>query len=336
MTNLENQTNNKPYLAIVFAGQGAQKPGMGKSLYDNSAAARRVFDLAGDDIKYDCFESEAEHLMQTEITQPAVYTMDMACFAALKEAAGEAMPDTLAYAGFSLGEYAALTAGGVIGSFEQGLDLVRKRSQLMKKAGTNPDGSQRGSMAAGMGDVDAVLALVEKTRDGDILEAVNFNCPTQTVVAGDVCAVERFTQTAKEDRSHGVKAIPLSVSGAFHSPIMAEAAEGLAEALNEYEFETENINDDTIYLNVSGANIASTLGAAGDANWKDVMIRQIKSPVQWQKTVENMVKDGISVVIEVGPGKTLSGLVKKITSEIEVFHVEDMESLAEAAEAIKK
>jgi [acyl-carrier-protein] S-malonyltransferase len=299
---------------------------MGLDLYESSAAARAIFDRAGEEVKHDCFDSDAEHLKQTEVTQPAVYTMDMACFAALTEAAGDAMPAKVCYAGFSLGEYAALTAAGVIASFEEGLALVRQRSRLMKEAGVYPDGSPRGTMAAGMGEKSAILALVELSRGKDVLEAVNFNSPAQTVVAGDATAVARFAQAAKEDRSLGVKAIPLSVSGAFHSPIMAPAAEGLASVLAAYTFSAPRR---PVYLNVTGRELVPT------EDVKEVMVRQIQNPVQWQETVEQMEVDDVMTLIEVGPGKTLSGLVKKITPEIEVCHVEDAESLAAAADFIR-
>ena len=321
--------DNKKY-TIVFAGQGAQKPGMGKSLYDASPAARAVFDRAGDGIKFDCFEADAERLRQTEVTQPAVYTMDMAAYAALREALEieeGRFPEPAGVAGFSLGEYAALTAAGVIGSFETGLELVRKRSMLMAEAGTNPDGSRRGTMAAGMGDKDAVLALVEKARGADVLEAVNFNSPQQTVVAGDISAVERFAELAKGDRSLGVKAIPLSVSGAFHSPIMRPAAEGLAQALEDYTFGEPKL---AVYLNSTGSIMEADMKA--DA----IMVRQIQSPVEWQQTVENMRAGGVETIVEVGPGKTLSGLVKKIAPELTTLHAEDAESLAEACESLRR
>jgi len=355
--------------AIVFAGQGAQKPGMGKSLYETSPAARAVFDRAGDEIKRDCFEeadrtalddsgegttvfSAEEWLKRTEVTQPAVYTMDMAAYAALREALGArgcfevgagaganagtgagGFPEPSGVAGFSLGEYAALTAAGVIDSLETGLALVRKRSLLMKAAGTNPDGSRRGTMAAGMGAVDAVLALVEKARGGDVLEAVNFNSPQQTVVAGDAAAVERFADLAKEDRSLGVKAIPLAVSGAFHSPIMRPAAEGLAEALKDYSF---NVPTLSVYLNATGETYESFGMGEAAAKARAVMARQIQSPVYWQKTIEAMAGAGIEMIIEVGPGKTLSGLVRKTAPGITTLHVEDAESLAETVKHIKE
>ena len=331
--------NNLKYAkyAVVFAGQGAQKPGMGKDLYEAGKAARAVFDKAGEEIKDDCFFADPERLKQTEVTQPAVYTVGMAAFAALMEALGTEkglFPEPTAVAGFSLGEYAAFTAAGVIGSLEEGLSLVRKRSLLMKEAGTNPDGSQKGTMAAGMGEKNAVLALVEKARGGDILEAVNFNSPQQTVVAGDIIAVDRFVSYAKEDRSLGVKAIPLSVSGAFHSPIMRPAAEGFAKALDGYSFKPPKYK---VYLNATG-EIFENLdpGSEADKIAKAAMVRQIQSPVLWQKTIEEMKNAGISMIIEAGPGKTLSGLVKKIAPEITALNVEDVESLNNTVSLIKE
>ena len=321
--------NNNFKYAIVFAGQGAQKPGMGKSLYENSNAARAVFDQAGEEIKFDCFEADAERLKQTEVTQSAVYTMDMAAFAALMEDLGVtegAFPEPSAVAGFSLGEYAAFTAAGIIENIETGLELVKNRSLFMKEAGTNPDGSQRGSMAAGMGSKEAVLELVEKTREDGVLEAVNFNCPQQTVVAGDIAAVERFVGLAKEDRSLGVKAIPLPVSGAFHSPIMRPAADQMKEVLREYTFGTPKY---MVYLNETGETFENYDSDASEKA-KIIMTQQMKNPVLWQKTIENMKDAGIEVFIEVGPGKTLTGLAKKIAPELTALHVEDKESLDNA------
>jgi len=338
--------------AVVFAGQGAQKPGMGKSLYEAAPAARAVFDLAGEDIKYDCIEADAERLKQTEVTQPAVYTMDMAAYAALREALGagndnagngsaddsadnNAFVEPLGVAGFSLGEYAAYTAAGVISSFEEGLALVKIRALLMKEAGTDTGGNQRGTMAAGIGKREAVLDLVQKARGDDILEAVNFNSPTQTVVAGDVIAVERFSALAAEDRALGVKAITLTVSGAFHSTLMKPAAERLAEALREFDFKDPSI---PVYLNVTGGLYEEyekiAIGSV-NAKVRAIMVCQMQSPVYWQQTVEAMAAAGIETIIEVGPGKTLTGLVKKINPELVALHVEDAESLNEAVDHLK-
>jgi len=316
---------------VVFSGQGAQKPGMGKSLYETSPAAREVFDRAGDEIKYDCFEADTDRLKQTEVTQPAVYTMDIAAYAALREALGEGDDDFVepsGMAGFSLGEYAAFTAAGSIGSFEEGLVLVKIRSLLMQAAGT-------GSMAAGIGNRDAVLALVEMTKGEDILEAVNFNGPQQTVVAGDVTAVERFTAMAAGDRGLGVKAIPLSVSGAFHSTLMRPAANGLAEALTNFSFTEPSY---PVYLNVTGGpyeEYAEVAVGSASSKLRALMVCQMQSPVQWQHTVERMADDGIKTIIEVGPGKTLTGLIKKIAPELAALNVEDSKSLAETIEQVR-
>ena len=322
--------------AIVFAGQGAQKPGMGKSLYDASPAAHAVFDEAGDQIKYDCFESDAGRLKQTEVTQPAVYTMDMAVYAAFRESLGideGGFPEFSGIAGFSLGEFAAFTAAGVIDSIKTGLSLVKQRSLFMKEAGLNEDGSQKGTMAAGIGDKEAVIALVKKTRGDGVLEAVNFNSPGQTVVAGDIAAVERFAKLAASDRAYGVKAIPLPVSGAFHSPIMKPAAEKLAAELEKYSFSEPAI---PVYLNITGGLFGDFGDPDADTKTKMIMVQQIQNPVYWQKTIEAMAAAGIGTIIEVGPGKTLTGLIRKIAPEVSALHVEDAESLVETVKRVKE
>ena len=347
--------------AVVFAGQGAQKPGMGKSLYEASPAAREVFDLAGEEIKHFCFEADEEALKQTEVTQPAVFAMDMAAYAALREALGlipgengesaknrkNTFPAPAAVAGFSLGEYAAFAAAGVIDSLETGLSLVRKRSLLMKEAGSNPDGSQKGAMAACIGDREGTLGLVEKARGTGILEAVNFNSPQQIVVAGDVAAVERLVELSQG--VSGVKVKMLPVSGAFHSPIMKPAAEGLAGALEGYVFGAPSL---PVYLNVTGGTFdeyrfgcdrsmpeadcvyATPEAAVTDAKVKAIMVRQIQSPVYWQTTIEAMVAASIEAIIEVGPGKTLTGLAKKIAPDVKALNVEDADSLAATVAAL--
>ena len=324
---------DKIKLGIVFAGQGAQYPGMGKDLYDTNPAAKDIFDRAGDKIKSDCFEGDAETLKETSVTQPAVYTLDLAAFYALLEAMGDEMPEIAAVAGFSLGEYAALEAVGVLSSFEEGLELVIKRSLLMKEAGKHSDGTPRGSMAAVLGSTEGVLALVEKTKGDDVLQAVNFNCATQTVVAGDKEAIDRMAAAAKEDKSLGLKVIPLSVGGAFHSEIMQPAAEGLAEVLAKCTFSEPKYN---LYINVTGDNILSSIEGEFDSlKIEEILYEQIKSPVRWQTTIENMVRDGVNTIIEMGPGKTLSGLVKKIAPEVISLHVENEETLNEVIAKLK-
>ncbi|MDR0854245.1 MAG: ACP S-malonyltransferase [Clostridiales Family XIII bacterium] len=326
---------NKYKIGIVFAGQGSQYTGMGKSLYENSPAAKAILDLAGEKIINDCFYKTKEELRDTLITQPAVYTVDLAAYAALLEALGEnSNAEIIALAGFSLGEYAALCAAGVIGSFDLGLEIIRKRSRLMKDAGKHADGSPRGKMAAALGNKEHALELVEQARGDDVLEAVNFNSPTQTVVAGDEEAIERFSELAAADRSLGLKVKPLSVSSAFHSPIMEPAAIGLGEALKPIKLNPPNTK---VYLNVSGEELLKTIGGSFDEEkLKDIMQRQAMSPVLWQTTIENMIRDGVNTIVEVGPGKTLSGLAKKTSADLLVFHVQDKETLDEAVLSLQQ
>jgi len=315
------------HYAVIFAGQGAQKPGMGKSLYEASPAAQEIFERAGEAIMHDCFHADAERLKTTEVTQPAVYTMDMAAYAALREGITE---EPSGFAGFSLGEYAAFTAAGAIGSFEEGLALVKARSLVMKEAG-----ERSGAMAAGMGEREVVLSLVGKARGDDVLEAVNYNSPLQTVVAGDARAVERFASLAAADRGLGVKAIPLPVSGAFHSPLMKAAADAFAEELEKYSFSEPAL---PVYLNVTGGPYEEYSAAAvgtTNAKIKAIMVCQIYNPVFWQQTIEAMKEDGIRTVIEAGPGKTLTGFVKKTAPEMAALHAEDAESLAKTINSVK-
>ncbi|MDR2088801.1 MAG: ACP S-malonyltransferase [Clostridiales Family XIII bacterium] len=328
---------------LLFAGQGAQYEGMGKSLYDAHPAARGIFDRAGDEIKHWCFEGTKEELRQTHITQPAVFTVTLAAHAALTDAlARENLTARGAdgggfavagLAGFSLGEYAALTAAGCIADFESALALVEKRGAYMAEAGRDESGAQRGAMLAVFGERGAVLAAVEAARAGDILEAVNFNAPAQTVAAGDAAAIDRLRKKVKE--TDGLKAVPLNVSTAFHSPMMAPAAERLAEAVRGMEFSAPRVR---VYANTTGRDLMEGKPAAHtDAAWiRARLALQLKSPVYWQETIENMAADGVELFIELGPGRTLTGLVKKIKPELRALPVEDAESLDAALASIKE
>ncbi|MDR0852480.1 MAG: ACP S-malonyltransferase [Clostridiales Family XIII bacterium] len=329
-------------IAVVFAGQGAQYPGMGKSLYDASAAARTVFDEAGAEIRDKCFFASADELKETSTTQPAVYTVDMAAWAALTERLnlssatfGNLQTGVLrigGVAGFSLGEYAALTAAGVIPDVRTGYALVCARGMLMTASGRYPDGSPRGMMAAVLGSVSDILKLVESAREEDVLEAVNFNSASQTVIAGDTRAIARFGEKAKI-AGVKVKVIPLAVSTAFHSPIMNEASDGLAEIAKEFTFGSALY---PVYLNLSGETL-DTYGTGAEEyqeKIRAILTAQVKSPVYWQKTVENLVKAGAAAIIEIGPGKTLTGLTKKTVPNMLALHVEDEETLNETIAAL--
>lgn len=323
-------------IGLLFAGQGAQYTGMGKSLYDYSDAAKKIFEQAGPEIQGWCFEGTKELLKQTNITQPCIYTVSVAAYEALLEEIRkleEKMSDQIeiaGMAGFSLGEYSALTASGVIEDFASGIHIIRNRGTWMNEAGKDANGESKGGMIAAFGDRDHILECVEASREDDILEGVNFNSPAQTVVAGDKVALERFKEKTKE--AGHIKVVPLSVSTAFHSPMMEPAASKLQDLLLISNLKSPYV---TVYSNVSGRDMME--GQKGEAGYwiAATMAKQAKSPVYWQETIENMIKDGIRVFIEIGPGTTLSGLAKKISTGLITMNIQDQETLGETIETLK-
>ena len=294
-------------IAFVFSGQGAQYTGMGRELYECSPAAKAVFDMA-DKLRpgtsKQCFTAEKEELSLTVNTQPCVFAVDLAAACAAEELG--ITPDYIA--GFSLGEIAALGFSGIL-SKEGAFELVCKRARLMDDAAAK----SRGAMVAVM---KLSPQKVEQLCKGfDNAWPVNFNSPAQTVVAMDETLVEEFSAAVKEQRG---KAVRLAVSGAFHSPFMESASNGLAAYLKNIPLSEPQI---PVYSNVT----AQPYG--GD--YKELIINQAKSPVQWQKTVENLIIAGVDTFIECGPGKTLTGLVKKIDANVNARHVEDKATLNE-------
>ena len=322
-------------IGIVFAGQGAQYSGMGKDLYDSYPQAKEIFDLAGDQIKEWCFEGDAETLKQTHVTQPTIYTVSMAAYKALlAELEKNGLSDKLeidAVAGFSLGEYSALTAAGVIPKISEGVEIVAQRGTLMQEAGRDEDGNAKGTMAAALGKREKILDLVEQAREDGILEGVNFNSPKQTVVAGDKAAVARFAELAKENR---IKAIPLSVSTAFHSPMMIPAAEKLKYVLRQAELKMPEI---TVYADVTADDIMKDYDGGDLKDYLvEIMAKQAMSPVYWEEIIRRFEADGVKAIIEVGPGTTLSGLTKKTCKEIAALNVENVETLQETIAQLKE
>ncbi len=322
-------------IGIVFAGQGAQYSGMGKDLYDSYPQAKEIFDLAGDQIKEWCFEGDAETLKQTHVTQPTIYTVSMAAYKALlAELEKNGLSDKLeidAVAGFSLGEYSALTAAGVIPKISEGVEIVAQRGTLMQEAGRDEDGNAKGTMAAALGKREKILDLVEQAREDGILEGVNFNSPKQTVVAGDKAAVARFAELAKENR---IKAIPLSVSTAFHSPMMIPAAEKLKDVLRQAELKMPEI---TVYADVTADDIMKDYDGGDLKDYLvEIMAKQAMSPVYWEEIIRRFEADGVKAIIEVGPGATLSGLTKKTCKEIAALNVENVETLQETIAQLKE
>jgi [acyl-carrier-protein] S-malonyltransferase len=310
---------------------------MGKSLYDAYPAARAIFDRAGDEIKRLCFCGTKDELRQTHITQPTVFATDMSAHAAFADGlarAGLLADDggglTVAgVAGFSLGEYAALTVAGCIADFETALALVEKRGAYMAEAGREAEGG----MLAVFGERRAILAAVEAARADGILEAVNFNSPAQTVAAGDAAAIGRLRKKVKE--TDGLKAVPLSVSAAFHSRMMAPAAERLAETVRAAALFAPRVR---VYANTTGRDLTEGKPEAQSdaAHLRAHLALQLKSPVYWQETIENMAADGIEFFVELGPGKTLTGLAKKIKPDLPAFGVSDAESLESTLASIKE
>lgn len=320
-------------IGITFVGQGAQYSGMGKDLYDTYPAAKEIFDMAGEQVKEWCFEGDEETLKQTHVTQPCIYTVTMAAYEAFLEALEQAgLKDDVeitGYAGFSLGEYAALTAAGVIDQIKTGMDIVTKRGQLMNEAGTGPDGSPMGAMAAAMGKREPILEVVEEAREDGILEGVNFNSPAQTVVAGDKAAIQRFVQAAKAKK---IRAMVLPVGTAFHSPMMVPAAKELKNVLKEAGLHAPEAK---IYANVTAEDMMKEFDGGDVCEYlADIMSRQAMSPVYWEETIRSFVRDGAEALVEIGPGKTLSGLAKKTDSAIARFNIENKESLQQTIEGL--
>jgi [acyl-carrier-protein] S-malonyltransferase len=284
-------------IAFVFPGQGSQYVGMGKDLCENSPSARHVFEQAdgilGFSLSKICFEGPEDELRQTRNTQPAIFLHSMALTAVLENV----KPDVVA--GHSLGEYSALVVAEAL-TFEEGLRLVRLRGELMQRAGE----LNKGTMAAVVGlEFEAIDKICAEASSAGIVQAANFNSPGQVVISGSVEGVRMAMDVAKQRGAKLVK--ELVVSGAFHSPLMESAKEGLKNALEKTELRDARI---PVYANVTGEPV---LRAAGI---KDLLYRQVTSPVLWEQSVKNMMRDGAETFYEVGPGKVLQGLVKRTAS----------------------
>lgn len=283
--------------AYVFPGQGAQFTGMGKDLYDNSAVAKELFEKANEVLGFDItkimFEGSAEDLKQTKVTQPAVFLHSVILAKTLQDFKPEMV------AGHSLGEISALVASEVL-DFEAGLKLVYKRALAMQDAcEANPS-----TMAAILGLEDEVVENACEEIDG-VVVAANYNCPGQLVISGEVEAINAACEKLKELGAK--RALVLPVGGAFHSPLMKPAEEELAKAIEETTFNTPIC---PVYQNVT------TTAVTEPAEIKKNLIAQLTAPVKWTQSVQNMIADGATEFIEVGPGNTLQGLVKKVSREV--------------------
>lgn len=296
---------------FAFSGQGAQTVGMGRDLYEQSPAARAVFDEAdrvlGYSVREICFDGPAEKLTETTYCQPAIYTVSVACLEAFRAKFGEAVTPT-ACAGLSLGEYGALYAGGAF-TFADGLTLLARRAELMDKACRETDGA----MASVLGGERSVIKEVTGGCEVDI---ANFNSPAQVVISGSAAQVERAINLLKEK---GItKIIPLKVAGAFHSRLMKCAGAALKPVLNAAEIKMPAV---PVYHNLT----AQPAGSVSEL--KANLAGQVAGSVRWEDCVRAMAAAGGDTMIEFGPGNVLTGLLKRTLPEIKCFNVNSVETL---------
>lgn len=306
-------------IAFLFSGQGAQYIGMGKELYEEIPACKEVFDkgerVLEIEIKDIIFNGPDNELTKTENTQPAILLTSLACAKALE--INNIKSDIVA--GLSLGEYSALIYANKL-SFDDGVKLIRKRGEIMGSA--VPQGI--GGMAAVLKlNDEKVQELLDRASEFGIVEGANYNCPGQVVIAGEINAINESVKIAKE---LGGMAIPLKVSGPFHSSMLKEASEEFLKYLSNVDFLNSDID---VYSNVLGEKYSE------HDNIKLLLQKQMMTAVLFEKTIRNMINEGVTTFIEVGPGKALRGFVKKIDRKIEVFGVEDLKSLNETIEALK-
>lgn len=310
---------NEAKVAWLFPGQGSQKVGMGRELYDASPAARRVLEASdaglGFGLSQLCFEGPAEELALTANTQPALVATSAAVVAALREAHPE-LPEPFCAAGHSLGEYSALLAAGAF-ELKTALELVRLRGQAMQQA--VPAGE--GGMVALVGaDPSTVEALCAEARGDEVLAPANFNCPGQIVVAGHRTAIERARALAKARK---LKAIPLNVSAPFHCSLMHPAAERVGAALRDVPLRALRfpvIANATAQPNQEASSVA------------ELLVRQIAGPVLWEQTLRWMAQQGVTHALELGPSSVLAGLAKKTTPALRVLSVADPKQIAAVRE----
>jgi [acyl-carrier-protein] S-malonyltransferase len=303
--------------AFLFPGQGAQAVGMGADVAAAFPVAAAIFEKANEIVGFDlrrvCFEGPVDELNSTTVSQPAIFVTSVALLEVLRVETPTRDITADVNAGLSLGEYTALYAAGAL-SFEEGLKLVQKRGQAMQAAAD----ATKGMMVSVIGlDEDEVRQLCDEAAEEELLEPVNFNCPGQIVVSGALGACARAEKLAP---TYGaIKAIRLGVAGAFHTEMMSSAAEALGQALSQGHI-TEPSSAKVI-ANISGEYYRT----AEDIT--DGLVRQLTSPILWQKCMERLLADGIERFYEIGPGRVLTGLMKRIHRKTEVINVSTVESL---------
>ena len=303
-------------IAFIFPGQGAQACGMGQDFYEQTETGKRIFDkateLMGFSMPQLCFE-ENDRLDITEYTQAAMVTASIAMMRVLEE--NGIKPDVAA--GLSLGEYCALAAAGVM-SDEDAIRTVRQRGILMQEAVPVGEGAMAAILALDAAAIEEVTGAMEG------VWIANYNCPGQIVISGEKAAVEEACEKLKAGGAK--RAVMLNVSGPFHSGMLADAGEKLGEVLSQVELHEPQI---PYVANVTAQYVKSA------AEVKELLTRQVSSSVRWQQSVEAMIADGVDTFIEIGPGKTLAGFMRKISRDVKTLNVEKLEDIGKVAEALK-
>ena len=303
-------------IAFIFPGQGAQACGMGQDFYEQTETGKRIFDkateLMGFSMPQLCFE-ENDRLDITEYTQAAMVTASIAMMRVLEE--NGIKPDVAA--GLSLGEYCALAAAGVM-SDEDAIRTVRQRGILMQEAVPVGEGAMAAILALDASAIEEVTGAMEG------VWIANYNCPGQIVISGEKAAVEDACEKLKA--AGAKRAVMLNVSGPFHSGMLADAGEKLGEVLSQVELHEPQI---PYVANVTAQYVKSA------AEVKELLTRQVSSSVRWQQSVEAMIGDGVDTFIEIGPGKTLAGFMRKISRDVKTLNVEKLEDIGKAVEALK-
>lgn len=302
-------------VAVIFPGQGSQAVGMGRDVADRSNRARSVFDRASDLLGFDvarvCFEGPAAELEKTDVQQPAIFVTSVAIWEAFIENGGSR--EWFSWTGgLSLGEYTALHVAGAV-DFDQALRLVRRRGQLMQEAAVASPGGMISLIGA---DEAQARTVCDRARGAGVLAPANFNCPGQIVLSGSRDACDRAVTLARE---LGCRTVALPVAGGFHSALMDRAADGLRPVLGETAFATPEI---PVIANVNAER-------HGDADAiRESLRRQMTQAVFWQRCIERMIEEGVSEFIEIGPGRVLTGLMRRISRQVSATNVSTTDSIA--------